>query len=371
MADIAVIGDVSDINCWSNIPYYFFQAGKDQSLFENPWKLDMDAFKISRKIWNIQNLLAMNKPGGYQFSTEFLARAEASIPDSFFKNSIISFNQLFPRASTVTNAGGKIFYYIDMTLTDLFKDDSYQVHIGRNIREKALSQERENYELAEKVISMGTWTQTSLLNNYSINPGKLATILPGANISGKGASAIKSFLPGAGITRELVLGFVGKDWKRKGLGILMDVKNMLQARGYKIRIKIIGNCPEEWRNTPGIEYIGFIDKQHESSRFIEEVSTCDIGCLFSKGEALGIALLEFLFLGIPVAGFFHQGLRDTLMPGASLRFNLNDSITEIANSFHKYILENDYQLTLKKNAIDYADKVTWADCVEKWKQILQ
>ena len=44
MADIAVIGDVSDINCWSNIPYYFFQAGKDQSLFENPWKLD-DVFE--------------------------------------------------------------------------------------------------------------------------------------------------------------------------------------------------------------------------------------------------------------------------------------------------------------------------------------
>lgn len=370
MADIAVIGDVSDINCWSNIPYYFFQAGKEVALFENPWKLDLETFRNSRKVWNLKNLLAFNKPGGYQFSAEFLARAEASIAPAYFKNTIISFNQLFPRASTVARAGGKIYYYIDMTLTDLFNDPSYQINIGNLIKEKALDQEKENYARAEKVISMGTWTQTSLHTHYGLPSDKLGTILPGANISGKETRTIKPFSAGAGISRDLVLGFVGKDWKRKGLGILIDVKNVLQARGYKIKVKIIGNCPEEWRTTPGVEFIGFIDKQNESPRFIEELSSCDIGCLFSKGEALGISILEFLYLGIPVAGFYHQGLQDTLMQGASLRFNIHDSITEIANSFHKYILEQEFQLFLKENALACADQVTWAHCVENWKRIL-
>lgn len=371
MIDVAAVGDVADINCWSNIPFYFFHEGLKENLFTNPWNLNLDRFNDSRRYWNILNLLSMNKLGGYQYSTSFLDKAERSIPAEFFSHTIISFNQLFPRAETVKKAGGKIIYYIDMTLADLFADVSYGVKVGSEIKRKALNQETVNYNLAERVITMGNWPLKTLRDYYDLPESKLGFILPGANISLTPSWKPSIHRAGAGKSRELVMGFIGKDWERKGLNVLVDVKRELQRRGFKVRLKIIGGCPPQLQSETGIEFLGMINKVTDSARFISEIADCDIGCLFSRGEALGISLLEFLAVGVPVAGYYHQGMKDTLLPGASLQFNLNDSLSDIIERFVAYIDDSDSQHSLKSSAVASMNSVTWSACVKNWSPILE
>lgn len=368
---VAAVGDVLDLNCWSSIPYFFFQAGYEQGIVDEPWSLDLSQFSASRKWWNLKQLFLGKGKGGYQYSTSFLNKAERQIPGSYFSSHVISFNQLFPRASSVNMKGGKMYYYIDITLADIFRQESYRIAISASMQNAALAQEKENYHKAEAIITMGKWVHESLKIDYEIDEKKIFQVLPGANID-LPANFIFPRLPeGAGKTRNLVLGFVGKDWERKGLLFVLEVQDELVRRGYRVKVKIVGNCPKELLDRAGIEYSGFIDKKKEVEKFIEVITSCDIGCLFSQSEALGISTLEFLHAGVPVAGFFHQGLKDTLIEGASLRFALSANARVVADELAKLILQPELLEQLKKNARRISPQLTWRRTAQEIQGILQ
>jgi glycosyltransferase involved in cell wall biosynthesis len=367
---IAAVGDVTDINTWSNIPYYFFKAGESGNYFTEPWKLDLSAFRTSRTAWNMLNAVTGRGIGGYQYSKDFLDKAEQQIPPEYFSSTVISFNQVFPRASSVRQSGGRMFYYIDTTLHDLFNTDQYGINIPERMKQFALKQEQHNYEQADGVVTMGRWSHESLINHYSIQPNKIHHILPGANLALPGDFSAMGFASGAGTSRELRLGFVGKDWKRKGLPLLLDVRDCIVATGLKATVVALGNAPAELNRREGIEFSGFIDKRTDIDRFVATISSCDIGCLFSSAEALGISTLEFLRVGVPVAGFYHQGLKDTLVDSASLRFELNDSAKTIADRIVSIVRDERTLRSLKENAMLNSSRVTWDACVEKWKKVI-
>lgn len=367
---VAVVGDVLDINCWSNTPYFFYTTGAKMQLFNEPWRLPMKNFETSRKLWNVFQIISGKGKGGYQYSTQFLNKAESLIPEKYFSSAVISFNQLFPRAATINKHNGLIYYYIDTTLQDLFRFPEYDIHISDNKKRKAIALERSNYEMAKAVVTMGTWSHKSLIEDYGLPENKIYQILPGANLELPENIQIKQHSPGAGIERDLVLGFIGKDWERKGLPLLLSVKDILRAKGYMVVVKIIGKCPSHLANMKYVKFSGFIDKRYEIDKFIEEVTDCDLGCLFSKSEALGISTLEFLRLGIPVTGFYHQGLISTLMDGASIPFDAGAEAKEIAQKLESFIRNQKYQLNLRKKAAEYSNYVTWDKCINEWEKIL-
>ncbi len=371
LVGIAVIGDVLDINAWSNIPYYFYTTGNKKGLFQEPWQLDLHQFNVSRKIWNASRLLTGKATGGYQFSDAFLNKAEASIPKQYFSSKVISFNQVFPRAKTVINNDGEMYYYIDSTLSDLFKEESYGLHIPQSIQKLAIEQERENYQLATKIVSMGSWSHASLINDYQLHPDKILHILPGANMQLTNSMLSTPLVGKPGIDRPLMLGFIGKDWQRKGLSLLLDVRDLLHQQGYQVSVLAIGKCPESLQNREGLTFTGFLNKQVDLDRFISTIQSCDIGCLFSTSEALGISVLEFLRLGIPVAGYYHQGLKDTLFEEASMRFAPHESAENVAEQFKQFIEDDAFRLRLQQGAAARANHVTWERCIDEWGEIIR
>lgn len=368
---VAAVGDVLDIRTWSSTPYFFYEAGSNAGLFNEPWRLDPTLLRNRRILWNLARILAMQEKGGYQYSTDFLDKAEAMIPKEYFSSTIISFNQLFPRASTVKKAGGKIYYYIDAPLLELFNADVYGIRIPHSMQERALQLEKENYSMAEAVVGMGTWIFPALKDFYQLPENKIRQILPGANVKTPQGFLPKKFQSEAGASRTLKLGFIGKDWKRKGLPLIVDVADGLKAKGVDVKIVIIGNSPDELAGHPLIENSGFIDKSKETEKFLATVSSCDIGCVFSTSEALGISALEFLRCGVPVAGYYHQGMVDTLIEGASLRFQITDSTEIIINTIASLVNDQRKFESLANRASEVSDTVTWDVCVNKWRDIIQ
>ena len=87
----------------------------------------------------------------------------------------------------------------------------------------------------------------------------------------------------------------------------------------------------------GVRFVGRIEKRDGSGAFLKFLRECDLGCLFSNNEALGISTLEFLRAGVPVAGFAHQGLADTLPPDAGFRFPLHTSVSAVADELEIYL----------------------------------
>jgi glycosyltransferase involved in cell wall biosynthesis len=367
---VAVVGDVLDINTWSNTPFFFYTEGESRKLFNQPWRLNTDQFRIPRVLWNGAQVLRGKGAGGYQYSEAFLNRAEAAIPAEYFSSTVITFNQLFPRADSIKSHGGRLFYYIDVTLHELFRATSYGVNVPSDIKNKAIALEKRNYENAAAIVCMAGWIRESLLEVYKLPAEKIFVIMPGANLPSTVTVQQQVLTPGAGITRDLVLGFVGKDWKRKGLPVLIEARDLLEQAGYRSVIKVIGNAPPELARSKGVIFSGFIDKGKDYRHFVDEISSCDFGCLFSSSEALGISVLEFLRVGVPVAGYAHQGSLDTLLPQASIRFHPDEGAKAIADRLAAVISNEVEMHRLKTEAVKASSSVSWERAVREWSNLL-
>jgi glycosyltransferase involved in cell wall biosynthesis len=367
---IAVTGDAGDINCWSGIPHHFAQAARAQGEPAAPWRLELGSFGPARRWWNLGQVLRGRGVGGYQYSQAFLNRAEAAIPADQWRGRVVTFNQHFPRGRSVTARGGQLAHYIDATFASFCTPGGLAENLPAQVRASAQAIERENYAASERIVTMARWAADSVIRDCGVPPAKVAVILPGANLELPPDYAFPLVAGEAGRDRPLVLGFVGKDWKRKGLPFLLEVRAELERMGLPAVVRCAGHCPDELRRTPGLEYAGFIDKAVAPDRFVEFLASCDVGCLFSEREPLGISTLEFLRAGVPVTGFMVEGVADTVPPDAGFRFEPDTTAETVALALHTAFGDEAAAGKLRETARAWSPFVTWERCVKEWQQLL-
>jgi len=367
---IAVTGDAGGINWWRGIPHHFAQAARAQGEPAVPWRLEIKSFGAARRWWNLGQALRGRGLGGYQYSQTFLDRAEAAIPADQWRGRVITFNQHFPRGQSVTARGGQLIHYIDATFASFCAPGGLVANLPAQVRVTAQAIERENYAASERIVTMARWVAESVVHECGAAPAKVTTILPGANLDLPADYNFPRSAGQAGRDRPLVLGFVGKDWKRKGLPFLLEVRTNLERMGMPAVIRCAGHCPPELRRIQGLEYAGFIDKFTEPAWFVEFLAGCDVGCLFSEREPLGISTLEFLRAGVPVAGFMVEGVADTVPPDAGFRFDPMATAEEVASTLRVAFGDEDTIGKLREKARAWSPFVTWERCVKEWLQLL-
>jgi len=364
---ITAIGDVSDSRCWSGIPYHFWQATKIRGWNAIPAQLDIGKHKLNRNIWNLKRLIDGRGLGGYQYSTEFLSRAEDEIfaCASLKGKTVLSFHHHFPRAERIHAMGGRVIYYLDATLEAELAGHALEVRLPPLIAAEALATERANLAKADHVFTMSRWLREFLLKNAHVSPARLSVLMPGANLDLPTDWSTTEFRRPSGFR----LGLVGNDWQRKGLPLLEIVARKLRDLGTPVKVIVIGKCPRS-RASEDVEVVGSIDKRSELARFVATLQSCNLGCLFSEREALGISVLEFLRVGVPVAGFAHEGPADTIPVDAGLRFSAGTTAEEIAKVLRDYIHDTSRQNTFHSAAKRWACQLTWTRCIEQMEEQL-
>lgn len=367
---IAAVGDVADINCWSGIPFHFWQAAARNGVASRPCRLDLQALAWRRRIWNALQVARGRGWGGYQYSASFLEAAERQIPRGYLGGEIISFHQHFPRASTMARHGGRLLHYVDATFASFNTPGGFAELLPKQIKSEALELERENYAASRQIVTMARWTALSVIEECGGSPKKVTTILPGANVELPSGHQFRADEGAPGQERPLVLGFVGKDWRRKGLPFLLQVRSALERMGLSVIVRAAGQRPAELSNERGLEHVGFIDKAHEPNRFLDFLEGCDLGCLFSEREPLGISTLEFLRAGVPVTGFTVDGLADTIPPDAGFRFASGSSAEEVAEVLRVALADPAAWARVRQGAQAWSPQVTWERCAAEWVELL-
>ena len=289
----------------------------------------------------------------------------AQIPGRLLATDIITFHQHIPPFDAVARAGGSLNFYFDATYAQLFASYGLDRSIAEETRREAIAYEKEAYAAARRIIVNQSWAYRSLVTDYGLGPEKCTVILPAANYP---------VYPGlrpepesrAGRERPFVLGFIGKDWRRKGLVFLGEVAARLRSRGWKTAVRAIGFPPGEIETAEGIEALGFIDKR---TRFAPFLHGCDVGCLFSRAEAAGTAVLEFLGVGVPVAGFTVNGLADLIPDSAGLRFAEGTTVQEAADIFHGYLSDEARQARMRAAARRLAPMLLWERSVREFREL--
>jgi glycosyltransferase involved in cell wall biosynthesis len=266
------------------------------------------------------------------------------------------------------------YCYIDATLSEYFGNyqDFDTAKIDETAIRRALALEPEGYASCRKIVVMSKRTAANITEYYNVPQRKIHIVPPGANIPERLLATMDSRPEQVYQTdREcFVVGFIGLYPERKGLPIIAEAVRLLRRSGYNVRLHVLGRCPPEIAQQDGVVHFGLIDKSVHSDRFIEIVSDVDVGCMLSRAENAGVALMEFLRMGVPVIATDVGGIPDILELGAGQLVSVQISADDLAQRVARLIDEPDLMADLKQIAWRRRHNASWRRVVRELEGIL-
>lgn len=366
---LTLIGDPNRINTWSNIPYFFLKAGQRADFLHYGLPLNPEKLRLQRLLWNGWQHLTTARHGGFQYSTTALSQLFSQVKLSDKPTDIISHFPLLPPMPWPSS--WSVSYYLDATTKQIFEDYGLGAKVSPRIRQTALKREKANFQACDRVVCMSTWAAQSVVEDYGICPRKVHIIPGGANLDEEAlTSSLKapSFLSSL---QPLRLGFVGKDWSRKGLPYLLRVADAILQRGLLVEVIVVGPLEQSLPRHPAIRGMGFINKSTHLSDYVQLVQSFHFGCLFSTAEAFGISTLECLRLGVPAIAHRVGGIPATLPEGLGHLFTPGTTPQAVADVLERYIQDPDRYIELRQRVAARAQEFSWNNTVHKFVQLWQ
>lgn len=220
---------------------------------------------------------------------------------------------------------------------------------------------------------MSRWTAVSLLDDYRLDPSRVHVIPAGANLDENQLVQLPTAAPPPPPSPQqpLRLGFLGKEWQRKGGPFLLELADALQQRGIPTVIRAIGPDPASLPAHPALQPLGFINKQTDTARFVTELQSWHFGTLFSEAEAFGISNRECLRLGVPVLAHAVGGIPSTLPDvGCGQLFAPHPGAAEVADWIAARLTPYEGYLAWRAALAPRWREFTWAAAAEQLAAIL-
>ncbi len=363
---LTVVGDPNDINTWSNIPYFFMKAGQRRGFLDGGLPLKPELLRPKRWAWNLWTLLRTGDYGGFQYSPYFLDRLWEQVETDPVTDEFISHFPLLPPKPAERDY--RVSYYIDATLTQNFDEYGVGENVSPPVQEQALAQERRNYHHADHVVGMSGWAAQSVVEDYDVPEEKVHVVPGGANLR---EDELPDTVESAALSdlRPLRLGFIGKNWRRKGLPFLLDVADALEQRSLDVEVWAVGPEPSDLPDHSALRPQGFIDKASNLEQFVTVVRSMHFGCLFSSTEAFGISNVECLRLGVPVLAFDVGGIPDTVPEGCGVLFAPDSSPVTVAERIAAFVEDPSMYRELREHILSQAKRFTWDRTVKRFVEI--
>jgi glycosyltransferase involved in cell wall biosynthesis len=365
MRALTCIGDATDVATWSGIPHFFLKSAQASGFLDVGWQLHPEKLARQRLLWNAAEVLRTGRYGGFQYTETFLNRLLRQVSEAQRQAEVVSHCQLFPTPEQVE---GPISYYIDATLSLLFRDYGLSRSVSPRMRRDALARERRCYQAAARIVCMSRWAAHSVVSDYAVAPTKVHVIPGGANLEDAALARVQVSAKSRPLS-PLRLGFVGKDYARKNLALCIDVAEALARQGVAAEVAAAGFSVDQGPSHPLLVKAGFIDKRAEMDRFVEFVSSAHFGCLFSHSEAFGISNREFIRLGVPVLTWDAGGLGDTVPEGLGHVFRAGAAAEEVAEVLAGYAREPERYAALRRRLAERSGEVTWERTVERFQAV--
>ena len=314
--ELLCCGDATHLDTWSNIPYFLLQAGRSRQLFSAGLALHPEQLRWQRRLWNLQQWLRTGHPGGFQYSSWFLRslwRQASQMPALEGQpRRLLSHYPLLPPFPWP--ADWRVSFYIDATTRQVFEDYGAGSRISKAFQRVVLQRERAAYQASEAVITMSDWAAESVCSDYRIDPSRVHVVPGGANLDEQALIHLPATSPPPAPSAQtpLRLGFLGKDWQRKGGPFVLALAEALQRTGIPAVVRAIGPSAAELPSHQLLQPLGFINKRTQMEAFTRELRSWHFGTLFSTSEAYGISNRECLRLGVPVLARAIGGIPSTL-----------------------------------------------------------
>ena len=310
------LGNPNDINAASGTPFYILNYGLKIGLISQGLNFEFPKNKLPKYFWNFKQFIKTGKYGGYQYTKQFLKNIDDIIKKDKEKSKkiyILSHHPSIPIYPWSKNL--IVDFYIDATNKQIFENYGTGSNIDKSFKSEIIKREKNAYDASGNIFCMCQWAADSVIKDYGIDPEKVHVIVGGPNLD---ENIIKketylSCPKEPHNSDPLILGFLGKDWTRKGGQFTFEVVKYLNNFGIRTILKVIGTSKKDIPDSPFIKNLGYIDKNKNFNKFIKEISSWHFSTLFSYNEASPRSILESLKLGVPILSHNVGGINSTFI----------------------------------------------------------
>lgn len=210
-------------------------------------------------------------------------------------------------------------------------------------------------------LSPSKWRHDSIVNHYSQPPSHCFLLEYGPCIDFDNPNKVT-------YNKESIhLLFSGVDWTRKGGDIAVETTKILNERGIKCTLTIIGliKKPEICKNKNYINFQGYLNKNDklQYERLISIYNESDLFILPTHAEGAGIVFCESSYLGLPAITYDTGGIANYVVNGINgYRLPEGASAQQFADKIEEMIAKSELP-KLSVSAKKYAmEKLNW----ENW-----
>jgi len=355
---------------FSGISWHFAEAAIAEQVLDAACAMSVGPQKRNRllyatgALWKTQGQLRRQKKGGFKFHPWHHDILWAQYIDAFADALVINHFQLYGPHFRRHYDKHRIIpcFHIDGTLREYFETyaaagDQAITIIGNDVQKRAIAEEQAGYAEAARLIAMSRATERTLRDAYQVPAERIAFVMPGANLPD---ALVPPPSPHQGwVGDEFTIGFVGFYPLRKGLPILAKAVRILRGRQLPVRLRVIGRCPSEIATMDGVDYLGEMDKAKDMCRFVNAIRSVDLGCQLSRADLTGIAMLEFLRLGVPFLATNIGGMPDVAAGGGGMIVSPTVQAEELAETLARLVTDTSQYQSLRQAAVERAAWASW------------
>lgn len=233
-------------------------------------------------------------------------------------------------------------------------------------------------ERADLLIYSSKYVAEACMEHYKVSDKKIKVVPFGANLSHPpNTSVLSSALTTRLQKGPLMLTFIGKDWKRKGLVSAFHLVKKLNSSGIDTRLNIIGCNPDlhYLDDAPYVNKIGFINKldPQEYKTFEQVLKQTHFLLHPASAEPFGIVLCEANAWGIPILGTDIEGLKTIVrQPFNGFLFKKSSFISEslkVIEHMHRDF-DRDYTSIFNSSLNEFGQRLNWQTNAKEVKQLL-
>ncbi len=365
--------DLSDINNWSGTGTYIRNA------------LESSGFQIEAignlsgkhtYLYKINQIFAIIQGKRYspQWEPSLLKNYARQVEKALAK---INYDIVFcPGTNPITylRTEKPIIFWHDSTFTGKINFDPSFINFSAETIKKGNMAAQMALSKCRLAIYSSEWAANSAINNYNVDRGKVKVVPFGANITcNRTIQDIRASIENKN-SEICRLIFIGKDWKRKRGDFAVNVANLLNQRGIKTELDIVG-CDPRIKLPPFVKRHGFISKKTEEGRiaFDQLMTESHFLILPSRAECCAIALAEASSFGLPsvstnVGGItiaIHDGINGQTFPLYEGPEKYCDYIERLMSSGQEY-----KQLAMSSFK-EYSERLNWKTSGRKVYELIQ
>lgn len=226
---------------------------------------------------------------------------------------------------------------------------------GYNVRQ-GIALDKKAFQKASHCLLTSEWNKNSAIKDYGIDPAGITVAPCGANLDSLPVSS--GLHPYTDEVFRIL--FLGVEWQRKGGDIVLNTFRLLQQKGLKVQLHIIGCVPpDDTSGEKNITVIPYLDKNRKEDleQLLQIFSTTAVLFLPTRAECAGIVFSEASAYGIPSL------TTDTGGVTSYVKNNINGAALPLAAGPGEYAawLEDLYQDRDKLNRLKISSRTCFED----------